>query len=131
MTGAGFRQVFALNAFSMRATHVADMHKRILPWPMDALYGLAWISARVQPIAPNRVPIPAVTAIANAPQKVTRSAPGATGAPPAYAAKPPSTARKAREVVETIGNRLASATMAAVSGNAAPTAKLAAEVNAA
>src|SRR2546426_6693554 len=86
----------------------------------------------VQPVAPNRVPIPAVNTIASAPQKVTRSAPGATGAPPAYAARPPRKARKAREVAETIGNRLASAAVAAVSrGKAAPTAKLAAEVNAA
>ena len=70
--------------------------------------------------------------MASAPQNVTRIAPTATRAPPTRAASPPSSARNASEVAETAGIRAGAATMATTSnGNAAPAAKLAAEVNAA
>src|SRR5665213_3513566 len=50
---------------------------------------------------PKSVPTPAVTAIASAPQNVTRIAPPVTGAPPACAARPPRNARNSSEVPET------------------------------
>jgi len=50
---------------------------------------------------PNSAPTPAVTAIASAPQNVTRIAPPATLAPPARAAIPPSSARKNKDVPDT------------------------------
>jgi len=54
---------------------------------------------------PNSVPTPAVTPMARAPQKVTRSAPTVTPAPPARAANPPRSARNNSEVPETRGIR--------------------------
>ena len=81
---------------------------------------------------PNRVPTPAVTAMASAPQNVTRIAPTVTPAPPARAANPPRSARNANEVHETRGIRLVSGVNAVTrSGMAAPTAKLPADANAA
>lgn len=47
--------------------------------------------------APNKSPTPAVSPIASAPQKATRKAALATGAPPAYAPNPPSRASKTIE----------------------------------
>ena len=46
---------------------------------------------------PNSRPTPAVSAIANAPQKLTLIDAFSTGAPPARAATPPNTARKTIE----------------------------------
>lgn len=81
---------------------------------------------------PNRAPTLAVRAMASAPQNVTRIAPTCTLAPPARAANPPKIARNTNEVPETTGIRLDPWTMAAATnGIAAPTAKLAADVNAA
>ena len=50
---------------------------------------------------PNSAPTPAVTAIARAPQKVTRIAPAVTPAPPTLAATPPNSARKNKDVPDT------------------------------
>jgi mannan endo-1,4-beta-mannosidase len=50
---------------------------------------------------PNSAPTPAVTAIARAPQKVTRIAPVAMFAPPTRAATPPKSARKNSDVPAT------------------------------
>src|SRR5579863_9110155 len=57
------------------------------------------------PIAavPNSAPTPAVSAMAKAPQNVTRIAPTVTPAPPARAANPPRSARNTSEVPETRG----------------------------
>jgi hypothetical protein len=54
-------------------------------------------------VAPNRAPAAAVTAMASAPQNVTRVAPLITLAPPADAAHAPSMARKNREAPATTG----------------------------
>ena len=51
---------------------------------------------------PTRLPIPAVTAIASAPQKVTRVVARMTGAPPAFAPRAPSPARKTSEAPDTV-----------------------------
>ena len=81
---------------------------------------------------PNKVPTAAVTPMASAPQNVTRIAPTLTLAPPTRAANPPRIARNTSEVPATTGIRLDPETKAtANSGMAAPTAKLAADVNAA
>jgi mannan endo-1,4-beta-mannosidase len=55
----------------------------------------------IQTAVPNSAPTPAVTAIASAPQNVTRIAPAATLAPPTRAAIPPSSARKNKDVPDT------------------------------
>ena len=74
---------------------------------------------------PNSDPTPAVTAIASAPQKVTRKAPTITPAPPARAVKPPRIARNINELPATIGKTLTGeATVATRRGMIAPTAKL-------
>ncbi len=71
----------------------------------------------------------AVTAIASAPQNMTRAAPAATFAPPARAARPPSSARPASDVAATSASTpVGEASPATSSGSAAPAAKLAAEV---
>ena len=59
------------------------------------------IRCRGYTTVPKRAPTPAVSPMASAPQKVTRTAPAVTGAPPVRAANPPRTARKTREVPET------------------------------
>ena len=71
-----------------------------------------------------RAPTPAVTAMASAPQNVTRIAPTATPAPPARAARPPRMARNTSDVADTTGIRLESGDQGHRSkGMAAPTAK--------
>src|ERR1700737_132213 len=81
---------------------------------------------------PNSDPTPAVSAMASAPQNVTRIAPIVTPAPPAYAANPPRSARNTSEVPETSGIKPATGAMAVTKrGIAAPTAKLPADVKAA
>jgi len=83
-------------------------------------------------IAPNSNPTPAVSAMASAPQNVTRIAPIVTPAPPARAANPPRSARNTSEVPETSGISAAAGVMAVTNkGMAEPTAKLPADVNAA
>ena len=52
--------------------------------------------------APNSAPTPAVTAIARAPHTTTRSEALTTGAPPAFAASAPSTAKKISDIAPTL-----------------------------
>src|SRR5690606_19058788 len=54
---------------------------------------------------PTRAPMPAVNAMAIAPQKVTRRVAVITLAPPALAPTAPSSAKKNNEAVETAGTR--------------------------
>ena len=86
----------------------------------------------VHEAVPNSDPTPAVSAMASAPQNVTRIAPIVTPAPPARAAKPPRSARNTSEDPETKGINIAGGTVAVTRrGMAAPTAKQAADANAA
>ena len=92
--------------------------------PEDSFYAVADYA--------NSHPTPAVTAMASAPQNVTRIAPIATLAPPARAAKPPRSARNINEVTETNGINLGAGANAVTKiGIVAPAAKLAADANAA
>src|ERR1035438_8855210 len=78
-----------------------------------------------QAIVPNSAPTPAVSAMARAPQNVTRIAPTATPAPPARAATPPKSARNTSEVPETAGiSSAVGVTAVTKRGSAAPMAKL-------
>ena len=87
---------------------------------------------RRQTRAPNSVPIPAVMAIASAPQKATRIAALSNGAPPAFAPTAPKTARETRDTIPITGPTLPIGVRRAVkNGTAAPTAKDAADANAA
>src|ERR1700687_3091154 len=89
-------------------------------------------SAPAQATVPNSHPTPAVSAMASAPQNVTRIAPIVTPAPPARAANPPRRARNSSEVPETRGIKPAAGAMAVTRrGMAAPTAQLPADTNAA
>src|ERR1019366_2166829 len=77
-----------------------------------------------QGATPKRAPTAAVTAIASAPQKVTRRAPVAMGAPPAFAAIEPRDARKTSDTPATYGIRCFSGTReTATTGTAAPSAE--------
>jgi len=81
---------------------------------------------------PNHVPTPAVTAIASAPQNVTRTAATAMRAPPARAAIAPRIARNTSDSAQTSAiTRSGGANAVTTSGSAAPAAKLAAEASAA
>ena len=76
--------------------------------------------------------MPAVTAMASAPQNVTRIAPAVTLAPPARAANATKSARKSKDFPDTKIISLACGAKAATTrGRAAPTAKLPADANAA
>ena len=115
--------------------HVRSVTSSLLlgPTEMDILFSNYQLPPQA-PVAavPNSAPTPAVSAMARAPQNVTRNAPSFTLAPPACAANPPSSARNNSEVPATRGIRAASGAMAATArGMAAPTAKLPAEANAA
>ncbi len=95
--------------------------------------GVSLIAGDVsQKVAPNKAPTPAVSAIARAPQNVTRAAARNTGEPPARAAKEPNSARKHNELPETIQTSAEVGTKTTIrSGMAAPTANVAAEASAA
>ena len=81
---------------------------------------------------PNNLPMPAVRAIAKAPQKVTRAVARRTFAPPTLAPIAPRRARKPNDAADTIiTSALAGETTTMSKGMAAPTANVAAEVNAA
>ena len=85
-----------------------------------------------QSFAPNNAPTPAVRAMANAPQKVTRAMDFQTGAPPTRAAKAPNNPKNKRELPETTQTSLeAGATKTSNNGRAAPTVKVAADAKAA
>ena len=82
--------------------------------------------------APNKAPTPAVSAIASAPQNVTRTAARNTDEPPVRAANEPRSARNSKELPETVHTSVeAGATTTRRSGMAAPTVKVAAEASAA
>jgi hypothetical protein len=77
-------------------------------------------SPRPHTTVPNSVPTPAVSAIASAPQNVTRIAPLVALAPPTKAANPPNIARKTSDAPATSGTRYASgAIVTASKGKAA------------
>ena len=81
---------------------------------------------------PNNLPIPAVAAMAKAPQNVTRITARPAGAPPTQADSQPSRARKPSEVNETtIATKLTGDKNAANRGSPAPPAKVTAEAKAA
>src|SRR5271165_2650470 len=86
----------------------------------------------LQTALPTRAPMPAVTAIATAPQKPTRNAGRTIFAPPSHAPSAPSASKKTRAAVETAsivvpgGDR-----NAARVGSTAPTEKAAADAKAA
>lgn len=76
--------------------------------------------------------MPAVNAIANTPQKVTRNTALPIGAPPVDADRPPSSAKHTKDVTETISTTMFGGQRNAASkGNAAPNANVLAEVKAA
>src|ERR1017187_1909514 len=80
---------------------------------------------------PTNFPIPAVRAIANAPQNVTRTVARKILAPPAFAPIAPRRARKAKDAANTIGTRtLVGDTKTMSKGMAAPMENDAAEVSA-
>src|SRR6478672_11160666 len=82
--------------------------------------------------APNNHPTPAVTAIATAPQNVTRAAPSHGDAPPVRAASTPSPARQNNDAPATkIDIRFSGATATVTIGRTAPAAKAAADAHAA
>jgi hypothetical protein len=85
-----------------------------------------------QTTVPNTAPIPAVRAIANAPQNVTRAVARKTLAPPALAPIAPSRARKSKDAADTMGtSKLRGDNSTANKGIAAPAEKVAADVKAA
>jgi hypothetical protein len=117
--------------------HVRSITSSLLlgPTEMEILFSNYRLDQDPQvPLAavPNSAPTPAVTPIAMAPQNVTRIAPSRTLAPPACAARAPSSARNNSEVPASRGIRAAAGARAATArGMAAPAAKLAADASAA
>src|SRR6188768_4054570 len=85
--------------------------------------------ANLQTTVPKSLPIPAVSAIANAPQNVTRAVARRMFAPPAFAPIAPRRARKPKDAADTMGTRaFAGDTTTIAKGIAAPTENVAAEV---
>lgn len=82
---------------------------------------------------PTRVPIPAVAAIAAAPQNATRKVALTTGAPPVLAPMAPSIAKHSNEATETVMiiGRPTGESHALTRGRQAPVVNVAAEVSAA
>src|SRR4029079_17004000 len=100
--------------------------------PSPGSCGRAGARCASQTVAPNKAPTPAVSAIASAPQKVTRATDLHTGEPPARAAKAPNSARKNNELPDPAQTRADAGTnRTSTSGRAAPTAKVLAEARAA
>lgn len=82
--------------------------------------------------APNKAPTPAVSAMASAPRKVTRATDLPAGEPPARAARAPNNARNTSELHDTVQTSADNGTTkTSGNGNAAPTANVPAEANAA
>ena len=80
----------------------------------------------------SKAPTPAVRAIANAPQKVTRAAAVITGAPPMRAAREPKSARNNSELPDTAHMSAEVGTNRTIKrGRTAPTEKVTADANAA
>ena len=83
---------------------------------------------RHQMTVPNNFPIPAVRAIASAPQNVTRAVARIMFAPPALAPIAPNKAKKAKDAADTRRTSMLGGDMTTMSrGMAALTEKLAAE----
>ena len=81
---------------------------------------------------PNRRPTSALQIIATAPQKITRTAPRATGAPPMAAAAAPSPPSNTSELTPTVVvTRLTETNAAIRTGSHAPDAKPVADAMAA
>jgi hypothetical protein len=81
---------------------------------------------------PNNAPIPAVINIASTPQNVTRKTAFNIGEPPIFEEKIPSNAKQNNDVKDTAGIKIVAGNInTANNGIAAPTAKVAAEENAA
>ena len=86
----------------------------------------------LQTTVPKSFPIPAVRAIANVPQNVTRAVARRTFAPPAHPPIAPRRAKKPKEAAATIGTSAAAGDTTTISkGMAAPTENDKADVNAA
>src|SRR5450759_1954007 len=101
-------------------------------YPPDERCFASLAGPNLQTTVPNNFPIPAVSAIAKAPQNVTRAVARRTLAPPALAPMAPSSARKPKDAADTIGTSApAGATTTMSKGMAAPTENVAAEVSAA
>lgn len=102
----------------------------MLLFSQSAKYGVA--RSHYQTTVPNNFPIPAVIAIANAPQKVTRAVARRMCAPPAFAPIAPRSARKPNDAAETMGTSAPAGDTTTMSkGMAAPTENITADVNAA
>src|SRR6185436_10757120 len=83
-------------------------------------------------VLPKIAPMPAVRAMANAPQNVTRTVALRIFAPPALAPIAPNRARNAREAADTTGtSNLAGQIRTVRRGNKAPRVNIAADVKAA
>jgi len=89
-------------------------------------------NGRDQEGTPNKAPTPAVTAMAKAPQTVTRAAAVITEAPPTRAAREPKSARNKIELPETAHISAETGTNRTTRrGRTAPTENVTAEVSAA
>ena len=64
---------------------------------------VASVISSLQTTVPNNFPIPAVSAVANAPQNVTQAVARKMLAPPVFAPIAPSSARNPKEATETMG----------------------------
>src|ERR1700687_5302964 len=94
--------------------------------------GWKGVASPSQAAPPNRAPTPAVKAIANAPQKVTRAAAVITEAPPARAAREPNSARNESALPETPHMSADTGTKKPIKrGRTAPTEKVPADAKAA
>jgi len=97
--------------------------------PLEIHNDQIWV---FQAVTPNEAPIPAVKAIAKAPQKVTRTAATSTEAPPACAASDPDSARNKSEAHETVHMSADTGTKMTIKrGSKAPTVNDPADANAA
>ena len=86
----------------------------------------------LQTTVPKSFPMPAVSAIAKAPQNVTRAVARNTFAPPVFAPIAPSRARKPRDAADTMGTSAPAGDTTTMSkGMAAPTENVTADVSAA
>src|SRR5450756_176864 len=101
-------------------------------YPPDERCFASLAGPNLQITVPNNFPMPAVSAIAKAPQNVTRTVARRTLAPPARAPIAPRTARKPKDAADTSGTSAPAGDTTTMSkGMAAPTENDAAEVSAA
>ena len=104
---------------------------------MSSLGVFLWLRAvlrgpDLQTTVPKSLPMPAVRAIASAPQNVTRAVARRTFAPPALAPIAPRRARKPKDAADTMGTSAPAGDTTTMSkGMAAPTENVAADVSAA